>query len=304
MEGRIDPTTGKRWNNTWEPEEFITDDLIAEFYATTFGIKPVFSAAPIDVRPLYLSVALSVARAVTLGRTARRPHVHTITLDCLKLWSLATAFPEIRCADLVVLGKSQLKIETTEISGFVTKTLKLKLMSQIAAFCSFERFIDERKAIGALNFDVGRDSNVDCNVVGSEMLITISQMKKFPELCTAMVQFPTVKINGIFGTFDYPPMSRGVLKEQKNRDALIAYVKSVLPDAHPLSRKGCASCHQGRARCRTRSRHRAPPPLQPRRPAKAAPKGGKGKGRKRPRLGDAQEEHEVAVATAVFSASA
>ena len=72
----------------------------------------------------------------------------------------------------------------------------------------------------ALNFDIGRDSNVDCLVVGSEVLITISQMKARPELCTAMVQFPTVKINGIFGTFDYPPMSRGMLKKQKHRDAL------------------------------------------------------------------------------------
>ena len=32
----------------------------------------------------------------------------------------------------------------------------------------------------ALNFDIGRDSNVDCLVVGSEVLITISQMKAFP----------------------------------------------------------------------------------------------------------------------------
>eukprot|EP00966_Prymnesium_polylepis_P142073 3281144-Prymnesium_polylepis.1 len=63
-------------------------------------------------------------------------------------------------------------------------------------------------------------------------------MKARPELCTAMVQFPTVKVNGIFGTFDYPPMSRGMLMKQKHCAALIAYVKSVLPDAHPLSHKG------------------------------------------------------------------
>lgn len=136
----------------------------------------------------------------------------------------------------------------------------------------------------ALNFDIGRDSNVDCLVVGSEVLITISQMKARPELCTAMVQFPTVKINGIFGTFDYPPMSRGMLKKQKHRVALIVYVKSVLPDAHPLSRKGWRELPPGA--CTLPDEIAAPggPPLQPRRPAKAAPKRGKGKGRKRARI--------------------
>ena len=95
-----DPATGKRWENTWEPEENITSDLVAEFYSTSFGVASVFSAAPIDVRPLYYAVVLSVARAVTLGRTARRPHVHKIILACPKLWSLATTFLEMICADL------------------------------------------------------------------------------------------------------------------------------------------------------------------------------------------------------------
>eukprot|EP00966_Prymnesium_polylepis_P201413 4666823-Prymnesium_polylepis.1 len=67
-------------------------------------------------------------------------------------------------ADLSALGKGKLEIGTTQVSGYVTKTLKLKEMVHIAAFCSFERFIDQLKAIGALNFDIGRDSNVDCLV--------------------------------------------------------------------------------------------------------------------------------------------
>ena len=150
----------------------------------------------------------------------------------------------------------------------------------------------------ALNFDIGRDSNVDCLVVGSEVLITISQMKARPELCTAMVQFPTVKINGIFGTFDYPPMSRGMLKKQKHRDALIAYVKSVLPDAHPLgpARDG-ASCRQERARCRTRSQHRAGRRCSPAAQSRLLQKGERERAAIVRASSEAQRtEHDVAVA--------
>jgi hypothetical protein len=119
---------------------------------------------------------------------------------------------------------------------------------------------------------------------GVPQLLTISQMKNTPELCSAMIQFPTVKVNGIFGTFDYPAMSCGMLKKQKHRDALIAYVKTVLPDAHPLSRKGWRELPPGV--CTLPEEVAAPggPPLQRRSQGKAAPKGGKGKGRKRPRL--------------------
>ena len=51
----------------------------------------------------------------------------------------------------------------------------------------------------------------------------------------AKVQFPTVKVNGVFGTIDYPMMSKGHLKKQKNRDELLKYIKSVLPSSHPLA---------------------------------------------------------------------
>eukprot|EP00966_Prymnesium_polylepis_P311087 7187368-Prymnesium_polylepis.1 len=71
-------------------------------------------AAPIDVRPLYYAAALSVARAATLGRTSRRPHIHKIFLDCLKLWELATAVLEMLRADLGALGEGKLEIETTQ----------------------------------------------------------------------------------------------------------------------------------------------------------------------------------------------
>jgi hypothetical protein len=61
-------------------------------------------------------------------------------------------------------------------------------------------------------------------------------------------------------------------------------VKTVLPDAHPLSRKGWRELPPGV--CTLPEEVAAPggPPLQRRSQGKAAPKGGKGKGRKRPRL--------------------
>mmetsp|Transcript_42334 Transcript_42334/g.117124 ORF Transcript_42334/g.117124 Transcript_42334/m.117124 type:complete len:132 (+) Transcript_42334:161-556(+) len=131
-------------------------------------------------------------------------------------------------------------------------------------------------------------------------------MKNTPELCSAMIQFPTVKVNGIFGTFDYPAMSCGMLKKQKHRDALIAYVKTVLLET-------CApAVPEGMARAAARGVHAPGGGRGAGRAAAAAPQSGQGcsegrpgKGPQAPAAGgDVQEEHEVTVATAVSSARA
>jgi hypothetical protein len=105
------------------------------------------------------------------------------------------------------------------------------------------------------------------------------------------------EINGIFGTFDYPPMSRGMLKKQKHRDALIAYVKSVLPDAHPLgpARDG-ASCRQERTRCRTRSQHRAGRRCSPAAQSRLLQKGERERAASVRASARRRTEHDVAVA--------
>ena len=113
-----------------------------------------------------------------------------------------------------------------------------------------------------------------------------------------MVQFPTVKINGIFGTFDYPPMSRGMLKKQKHRVALIVYVKRACCRTRTRcpARDG-ASCRQERARCRTRSQHRAGRRCSPAAQPRLLQKGERERAASVRASSEAQRtEHDVAVA--------
>ena len=171
-------------------------------------------------------------------------------------------------------------------------TLKLKKMEHVDKLCSFEHYIDMRKAAGALNFDVGRDSNNHCIVVAMEVLVTFTRDKSSPKLCSGKIEFPTVKVNGIFGTLDYPLMSKGMLKKQATRTALVEYVKRKLPDAHPLVRKGYRNLPAGydtlddEVAC--------PGGAEPKYSSKRARPKHPAKGAKRVRLGDLQEDCDLA----------
>ena len=293
----IDPNTKDRYKPTWEPEGNVTPDLLPAYRKKAFALKPEYTAGPINVRPLLSKVRKSIARAVTLGRTARRPHLHKLPLVELSLWELAVPFLNMLAAALSTTD-AKVTVQTTERAGALTMTLKLKKMEHLAYVCNFQEFIDVRKATGALNYDMGRDSNVDCIVVGLEMLFTVTQDNTDLEASTAKVEFPTAKVNGIYGTIDYPMASRGMIKKQATRDAVLAYVKATLPNAHPLARKGWRELPAGAA---TLSHEVATgaAPLKKRPPPKYAPKGGKAKAAKRMRLSEVQEEHDVQVAEAL-----
>ena len=290
----IDPATGQKYAPTWEPEAYVTPDMVTAYRKKAFSIKPVFTDGPIDITPLLFKVLKAIARAVTLGRTACRAHIHAIALDALSLWDLAVPLLNMLAA-AVSTKDVKVTVEWTVQKGAATMTLKLKKMEQISYVTNFQEFIDVRKATGALNYDIGRDSNVDCIVVAPEMLFTVSQDMVQQGACSGKVQFPTAKVNGIYGTIDYPMMSKGMLKKQATRNAVLAYVKATLPDAHPLVRKGWRELPAGVA---TLSHEAATgsAPLKKRPVPKYAPKGGKKASAKRMRLSEVQEQHEVQVA--------
>ena len=146
--------------------------------------------------------------------------------------------------------------------------------------------------IGALNFDIGRDSNVDCLVVGSDL-------RGADHHLADEGQAGAVHGDGAVPDGQDQRHLRDVrLPADVARDAQEAEAprrpdrvrqESVLPDAHPLSRKGWRELPPGA--CTLPDEIAAPggPPLQPRRPVKAAPKRGKRKGRKRARISEAQD---------------
>ena len=88
----IDPNTGKKYEPTWEPEENVTPDMVQAYRKKAFALKPHFTDGPVDISPLLWKVRSTIARAVTLGRTACRAHIHAIPLDALSLWALAVPF--------------------------------------------------------------------------------------------------------------------------------------------------------------------------------------------------------------------
>ena len=96
----IDPNTKDRYKPTWEPEGNVTPDLLTAYRKKAFALKPEYTAGPINVRPLLSKVRKSIARAVTLGRTARRPHMHKLPLVELSLWELAVPFLNMLAAAL------------------------------------------------------------------------------------------------------------------------------------------------------------------------------------------------------------
>jgi hypothetical protein len=150
----INPESGEPWDLTWEPEENATPALLTAYYATAVQLKPHYTSCAVDVTPLYVAMMLSITRAVTLGKTKCRANVHKIPLDEVRLWELAVELAQWLAKYLGV------KIETTEVGGCECLTIKITTMAQVDKLCSFEHFIDNRKAAGALNFDIGRESNV------------------------------------------------------------------------------------------------------------------------------------------------
>ena len=84
-------SNGDPWDDSWEPENYITEELKESFKSTLALSKQV----RVDVAPLLTFVRQKVAHAVAFEKTQCRPREHFLPLECLSLQEIAVAFLEL-----------------------------------------------------------------------------------------------------------------------------------------------------------------------------------------------------------------
>ena len=82
---------GDPWDDTWEPENFISKALL-DAYKSKLALSKMVT---VDVAPLVHLVRKKVAHAVATAKTQCRPREHDMPLECLALQVIALAFLEL-----------------------------------------------------------------------------------------------------------------------------------------------------------------------------------------------------------------
>jgi hypothetical protein len=233
---------GKPWPDWWLVEEQVSDHLIDVYDRKKQKITDI--KVEVELEPIVAMLRKSVAHAVQLAATLHRPRVHTLVIGELALAPLAEAMLRLlsKPSSLLVATRSSKRVlpvlEVFDDDGTRNQGVRYTIMEDIAAFTSFEQFISKDKATGALRFKAGRASNTDMMCVGMPLIFNASYNRSTPGLVTFTVTFPTVHVNGLFGTVQPPAQFSGMLKDQANVNKLVAYIKGAIPDSHPLVAKG------------------------------------------------------------------
>ena len=226
--------TNKPWDDSFEPEVGVADDLIDEYFARVRSVES--KVVPrVDVRPLFHLARRSLAHAVCLDITRAEPMEHDVPIDALSLEALAIPFLE-----MVAARAGGLAIDTHyDSDGTMNKQVALKKMARIADFCVFEHLVDGAKAYGAMRYDIGRTTNKEISVVGPPLVFTASFNRKLDGVVSFSVRFPTVRINGASGGPTPPQLPTShMLKRASVMDQVVQYVKDNLPSTHGLVGKG------------------------------------------------------------------
>mmetsp|Transcript_19620 Transcript_19620/g.49002 ORF Transcript_19620/g.49002 Transcript_19620/m.49002 type:complete len:348 (-) Transcript_19620:89-1132(-) len=242
---------GKPWDDTWEKVIDVGEPLVDDYFSRIEQSESKI-VTNVDIAPLLNQAREKVAHATAAARTKCRPRVHEIVLEGLTLKPLAFAFLDVvrtptamykwlSCSEeqLTATGLRQLDCEhfIDSEDGVETWQVNFTSMKHVAAFCSFHSFMGCRQGVGALRYNIGRASNVDCMVVGLPMAFKVIGNRS-NGLVTTEVTFATCWINGMFGTMTTPPQVRGMMRDAKHFNAVLAYAKEFLPHSHPLAAKG------------------------------------------------------------------
>lgn len=224
-------TNGRAWPDSWEPTANISKDLRDDFLLDKR--TRVSSWIEVDVRPLRTLVQRSIAAAVMKDKNSAFGHVHEINLDALALRDLAMYYIKSIGEQFKVPIKEQYnpkdKINTVEV--------RLKEPEDIGEFCSFETFLPKSVGKKSLRFKIGRKSNSDAAIVAVIMFRCFDN-RRVPGCVTFQVEFHTCHINGTFGTFTTPHLSKGLLKDRAFLDGVVGYARAQMPRNHPLMQKG------------------------------------------------------------------
>jgi len=240
------------WDDTWE-SVFDVGEPLLDAYFNELERREAKVVQNVDISPLLNQAREKVALVTASARTKCRPRVHEIALEALTLKPLAMAFLEMltRPSTMSVWLSAAAEESTSSSSdepipidlhvdpsdGVHTWQVNYKKIHQVAAFCSFHSFMGCRQGVGALRYNIGRDSNEDCMVVGVPMQFKVVANRS-NDLVSTSITFATCWINGKFGTMTTPPQLQGMLRKQKHFDSVLAYAKKFLPDTHTLAAKG------------------------------------------------------------------
>ena len=218
--------TGKKWRDSWEPEAGITADMLEAAPGVHAGIAELSEdTGSLDVAPLAFGAIKAFARVLTLAKTACRARVHKFTLVMIRHAVLKDAFFRVVVR---VCGKSNVEL----LGG--GNQIKIMTMTGVSKLLQLEKYLDVQKAVGALRFDIGRDSNTDMMVVGIPILLTWSPDKEIADYGILKADIATVHIKGDDGHLDFPMQKKGMLTKKKHRESVRAYTKATIPKSHPL----------------------------------------------------------------------
>lgn len=246
--------SGKPWDDSWVDKEGVGSYHMRMYTQRLNAIES--NIVSVDLKPVFHAARKSVAHAVAIARTRCKPRIHHVPIPELNLEALGMAFLRV----LQHPGKLQLStkkstrcipIEETKdkSDGVVTYSITYKHMDDIAAFCQFERHMSSLSAKGALRHNIGRASNLDLMCIGMPLEFLFSKNKTVPGMGSFIIAFPTVHVNGAYGKVQPPAFgkhSTAMLKEQKNLNILVDYIKDTIPDEHTLVEKGWRELPRGR----------------------------------------------------------
>ena len=243
---------GQPWDDWWLDERDVGSFHVNVYMRRLLSVES--KVVSVDLKPVVYTVRKSVAHAVALAKTKARPRVHFLEINVLDIEALGMAFLELVQFPgklNVSQKKSERKVpikKTKEDGGITMYSVVYENMEDIAAFTQFEHFLAHDTATGALRYKLGRASNEDLMCVGMPLEFSFSQNKSIEGMGSFMVSFPTVHINGKFGTVQPPAFgknSKAPLKEKKNRDLLADYIMATIPDSHSLVTKGWRELPRG-----------------------------------------------------------
>jgi hypothetical protein len=238
---------GEPHENSWEPVSGVSDGLVDDYFARIEQMEKKEVTA--DISPLVNQARKMVKERLSTGSTKCRPRVHEVQLDGLSLKALALAFLEIvrrpsnvwlrSSADSHDKTAKPLPIEYTKDPSDGVECWQVNLLNidQVAGFCALHSFLGCKDGVGAMRYNIGRASNVEIMLVGVPMVFKVIGNRS-DGLVTTTITFPTVWVNGTWGTMTPPPQRTGMLRDTAHFNRVLAYAKKYLPPTHPLAAKG------------------------------------------------------------------
>ena len=240
----VDPKTKQPWQDSWQPAENLTADVLSQ-YESRRGLGVPSLLVQVDVAVVLKMLRRSLAHALMFGapkasgfQGRNRPRCHSMHVGLCQLEPIALGVLELARKH----GGPAIKLKSgNDGTKDAWWQLEFTELERIAKFCDFESFLESGKAVDNIRLTGTAKHSGDMLAVGQPFMITVKRCAHTPEVVDTNIEFVTVHFNGKTGQPTYPPMSKGTLKKPAEREKLIKHVRDRLPELHPLRVKGwCA----------------------------------------------------------------